>query len=96
MGDGLEGEPFVRIAPGSGSRTGLRLSGRLLLAFFIFGLSLAAFQELTQLLGGSEGLASDVEGNSLLIGANIGFWGAVAGLVVGARRARRHHATRSQ
>ncbi len=62
----------------------LRLCGRLLLAFLIYGLFIALYDGAMGRLGG---LA--VESTSWLIGSTIGFWGAVVALVVGARRARK-------
>ena len=71
-------------------KTFLRLGGRLFAALLILGVVSMLIMTVTEMLGGSAGeLTSDLETNSYLIGVQIGFWGAIVGLVVGMRRARK-------
>jgi hypothetical protein len=68
-------------------RTLLRLGGRLLAAFFVLGVISELILQGTIMLGGGPG-PPDLESNSLIAGANIGFWGSVVALIVGIRRGR--------
>jgi hypothetical protein len=70
-------------------KTFLRLGGRLFAALLILGVVSMLIMTVTKMLGGSGELTSDLERNSYLVGGQIGFWGAIAGLVVGMRRARK-------
>ena len=73
-------------------KTFLRLGGRLFAALLILGVVSMLIMTVTEILGGSGELTSDLERNSYLVGSQIGFWGAIVGLVVGMRRARKSRA----
>jgi len=69
-------------------KTFLRLGGRFLAAFLLLGLMSGLIVTVIELLGADK-MESDLEINSFAVGANIGFWGAIAGLIFGIRRARK-------
>ena len=70
-------------------KTFLRLAGRLLAAFVALGIVSAFLVSTMKMLGASGTMESDLETQAFLVGANIGFWGAILGLVIGSRRARK-------